>query len=67
MPLKGCGGRSPWAAVAGGEIAGKGSAEAFQCCKVPGQMGKATLEGMLPWSMCGIRAAVLLWISHGPS
>lgn len=67
MPLKGCGGRSPQAAVAGGEISGKGTAGVFQCCKVPGQMGKASLEGMLPWSMCGIRTAVMLWNNHGPS
>lgn len=35
VPSRGCGGRSPQAAVAGGEMAAEGSTEAFWCQEVP--------------------------------
>jgi len=60
VPLRGCGGRTSQAAVAGGQMTGEGSTETFRCWDIPHVQGRwAKLEGMLPWSTCGFRAAVL--------
>lgn len=69
MLLRGCSGRSPLAAVAGGEKAGEGSTEAFWCLRslVSRAVWTASLDGVLLWRMCGIRAVVLLWSSPGHS
>lgn len=69
MPLRGCGGRSPQAAVAGGEKGGEGITEVFWCLKIPHVQGILdSLTGWnLPWSMCGIRAVILPWSSPGCS
>lgn len=48
MSLRGCSGRSPLAAVAGGEKAGEGSTEAFWCLKIPRVQG--SLDSLTGWS-----------------
>lgn len=64
MSLRGCGGRSPQAAVASGRSGKRFGAQRSLMSRAA---WTASVGGMLPRSMCGIRAVVLPWSSPDPS
>lgn len=65
MSLRGCGGRSPQAAAASGRRLERGSQKRFgvQRSLMSRAAWTASVGGMIPQSMYGIRAVVLPWSS----